>query len=111
MPSMVHDSLLIRGCRKSTVGFSIGQMILDLTGGMLSLFQLVLEAVVTSDISVVTGDPVKLCLALLSIGYDGILMYQHYVLYADAGKKPQSPTEQQEDAESLLPDAEHPIVI
>jgi len=43
------------GCRKSTAGFNIGQMILDLVGGILSLFQLALEAVVLKDASLITG--------------------------------------------------------
>lgn len=41
--------------RKSTVGFNIGQMILDLAGGILSLAQLALEAIVLKDSTIVTG--------------------------------------------------------
>lgn len=37
------------------MGFNIGQMILDLAGGILSLAQLTLEAVVLKELSVITG--------------------------------------------------------
>ena len=43
-------------CRKSTIGFSIGQVLLDFTGGVLSLLQLVLEASVLNDLSLITGE-------------------------------------------------------
>ena len=49
-------------CRKSTVGFNIGQMILDLAGGILSLAQLALEAIVLKDITVITGHSSCSCL-------------------------------------------------
>ena len=38
------------------MGFNIGQMILDLAGGILSLAQLALEAIVLKDSSIVTGN-------------------------------------------------------
>ena len=35
------------------------------------------------DMSIVTGDPVKFGLALVSIGYCVVLLVQHYVLYRE----------------------------
>ena len=35
------------------------------------------------DMSIVTGDPVKFGLALVSIGYCVVLLIQHYVLYCE----------------------------
>lgn len=41
----------------------------------------VLDAVALQDVSIVTGNPVKLGLGLISIGYCTALSVQHYVLY------------------------------
>ena len=37
--------------------------------------------------TLITGDPVKLGLSLVSIGYDSLLIYQHYGLYFNAHEK------------------------
>lgn len=70
--------------RKSTVGWSIVQILLDLTGGVLSLFQLILDSSFKSDWSGVTGNPVKFLLSNVSIFFDAIFIVQHYILYRDA---------------------------
>jgi len=67
--------------RKSTVGWNIYNVLLDFTGGFLSVAQLVLDASVTSDWSQVTGDPVKFLLGNISMIFDVIFMIQHYILY------------------------------
>ncbi|GAA6019680.1 hypothetical protein JCM11491_004880 [Sporobolomyces phaffii] len=67
--------------RKSTVGWSIENIILDIIGGTLSLAQLVLDSWIASDWRGVTGNPAKLGLSLLSLGFDLIFVVQHYVLY------------------------------
>lgn len=46
--------------RKSTIGWSIENIIMDMSGGVLSLMQLVLDAWRTDDWSSVTGNPGKL---------------------------------------------------
>lgn len=69
--------------RRSTVGWSVQQVLLDCFGGVLSMFQLLLEATVLQDLSLVTGDLAKVLLALVSIGYDAILAWQHFILYPD----------------------------
>ena len=53
----------------------------DCFGGVLSILQLALEAAVLRELSLITGDPIKLLLGLVSIAYDAILMVQHFVLY------------------------------
>lgn len=69
--------------RQSTDGFAIENVLLDLTGGVLSLAQLIIDAVwIQHSWSDVTGDWGKLGLALLSIAFDIILTWQHYALYA-----------------------------
>eukprot|EP00435_Cladocopium_sp_Y103_P065281 s37_g27.t1 len=46
--------------RKSTVGWTIYNVLLDFTGGLLSVAQLLLDSWLTSDWSKVSGDPAKL---------------------------------------------------
>jgi cystinosin len=90
--------------RKSTIGWSIGNILLDLTGGVLSLAQLLLDGVATGDFSNILGNPVKLGLGLITIVYDTIFCLQHYVWYpsqhGDASKTEDSqglPVHENED--------------
>ncbi|GBG28292.1 Cystinosin [Hondaea fermentalgiana] len=69
--------------RKSTQGWSIVNVSLDFTGGFLSFLQLFIDASLENDWSGIYGDPVKLGLSLLSLGFDIIFMIQHFVLYGD----------------------------
>ncbi|RKO88007.1 PQ loop repeat-domain-containing protein [Blyttiomyces helicus] len=68
---------------KSTAGWSIGNIALDLTGGLLSDLQLLIDAYLTGDWSSVTGNPVKFSLGVISIIFDLLFITQHYVLYRD----------------------------
>ncbi|TNY24816.1 PQ loop repeat-domain-containing protein, partial [Rhodotorula diobovata] len=70
--------------RKSTVGWSIENILLDFTGGVLSLAQLVLDSWVDGDLHGIIGNPGKLGLGLLALGFDLLFMLQHFVLYRDA---------------------------
>jgi len=65
--------------RKSTVGFSISQILLDLTGGILSLLQSILENYNFNIWSV--NNPVKYCLGIFSLIFDLIFISQHYYFY------------------------------
>jgi cystinosin len=66
--------------RKSTKGWSIFNIILDLIGGAFSLM--------SGSISVSNGlNLTKLMLAFLTIFYDLIFVFQHYVLYRPSKKK------------------------
>jgi cystinosin len=67
--------------RKSTTGWDITQILLDLTGGVLSIAQLVLDSAYDADWSGVTGNPIKFLLGNVSIIFDVLFVYQHYVLY------------------------------
>ena len=67
--------------RKSTVGWSIWQILLDVTGGVLSILQLVIDSSLQDDWSGITGNPVKLGLGNVSIFFDIIFITQHYFLY------------------------------
>jgi len=70
--------------RKSTVGWSIGQILLDFSGGVLSIMQLVIDSSLQNDWSGLTGNPVKLGLGNISIAFDIVFIIQHYWLYRGA---------------------------
>lgn len=72
--------------RKSTEGFAIWNILLDFTGGMLSLMQLVYDASSEGDWTRVTDNPVKFGLGFVSIFFDILFMLQHNVWF----RKPSS---------------------
>ncbi|CAD7085203.1 unnamed protein product [Hermetia illucens] len=73
--------------RKSTVGWSIGNILLDFTGGMLSMLQMILNGYNYDDWDSIFGDPTKFGLGLFSVCFDIFFMLQHYVFYRHATKK------------------------
>ncbi|KKA27385.1 hypothetical protein TD95_000467 [Thielaviopsis punctulata] len=76
-PQVVHNYRA-----RSTRGWSIGGILLDFTGGVLSVAQLCIDSYLVGDWTGITGNPVKLALGNLSMMYDAVFMAQHYVLYA-----------------------------
>jgi cystinosin len=75
---------------KSTHGWSIYQILLDLAGGFLSLGQLGIDSYIQRDWSGITGNPVKLALGNSSLLFDSMFIIQHYILYAGSGKSEHS---------------------
>lgn len=71
----------------STYGWSIVQILLDLSGGILSNAQLLLDCYNQGDWSGITGNAVKLGLGNVSIFFDIIFIVQHYWLYAGEREK------------------------
>ncbi|CAM9430664.1 unnamed protein product [Phaeothamnion confervicola] len=71
--------------RRSTVGWSVWNVILDLTGGLLSILQLLGDCAVTGDWSGISGYPAKFALGFVSIFFDAIFLMQHYICYRGAG--------------------------
>lgn len=67
--------------RKSTVGWSIHNILCDFTGGLLSVLQLILDCYITQDWGGITGDPLKFGLGLVSMGFDIVFFVQHFLLY------------------------------
>lgn len=59
-------------------------MLLDFVGGLLSLAQLLMDCAVKGDWSGISGDPVKFGLGFVSMVFDVVFMFQHYVLYSGA---------------------------
>jgi len=70
--------------RRSTEGWNIANVLLDLEGGALSLVQLFMDADVCSDWSPFVGNPVKFALGCSSLLFDAVFMAQHYILYPGA---------------------------
>eukprot|EP00563_Minutocellus_polymorphus_P019121 CAMPEP_0197720146 /NCGR_PEP_ID=MMETSP1434-20131217/3597_1 /TAXON_ID=265543 /ORGANISM="Minutocellus polymorphus, Strain CCMP3303" /LENGTH=334 /DNA_ID=CAMNT_0043304959 /DNA_START=40 /DNA_END=1044 /DNA_ORIENTATION=- len=73
--------VLLNYRRKSTEGWSPWNVTLDISGGGLSLLQLVLDSIDLKDWSGVTGNLAKLGLSLVTIFFDIIFLTQHYILY------------------------------
>ncbi|XP_059052510.1 cystinosin homolog isoform X2 [Achroia grisella] len=69
--------------RKSTVGWSIGNIFLDFVGGFLSILQMVLNAYNYNDWVSFFGDATKFGLGLFSLVFDVFFILQHYVFYRE----------------------------
>jgi cystinosin len=69
--------------RQSTEGWNITQILLDLIGGLFSALQLVLDAADLNEWGSVTGNIQKLLLGGLTVVFDSIFIFQHYVMYYD----------------------------
>ncbi|BHF79028.1 hypothetical protein SprV_0602214500 [Sparganum proliferum] len=69
--------------RRSTEGWSIGQIICDFIGGVLSILQMIVIAYNSDDWTSLWGSPTKLGLALFSIGFDFLFFGQHYICYRE----------------------------
>ncbi|KAI9724784.1 MAG: hypothetical protein M1812_000060 [Candelaria pacifica] len=73
--------------RKSTDGWTILQILLDVSGGVFSIMQLLVDSSLQDDWSGITGNPVKLGLGNVSIFFDVIFIVQHFWLYRGARKR------------------------
>lgn len=73
--------------RKSTVGWSIGNVLLDFTGGTLSMGQMLINAYNFNDWASIFGDPTKFGLGLFSVVFDIFFIIQHYILYRSGSSK------------------------
>ncbi|PRP86080.1 cystinosin precursor [Planoprotostelium fungivorum] len=67
--------------RKSTKGWSILFSVLDLTGGVLSITQLMFDGWRKEDWEGVRSNPLKLFLGIITCLFDLIFIFQHYILY------------------------------
>jgi len=76
--------------RKSTVGWSILNILLDFTGGSFSFAQIVIDSFYKGDnFNVFSGslNVTKFGLSIISMLFDILFMFQHYVLYPENSKK------------------------
>ncbi|XP_008280076.1 cystinosin [Stegastes partitus] len=82
--------------RKSTEGWSIGNVLLDFTGGTLSILQMILQSYNNDEWRLVFGDPTKFGLGLFSVVFDILFMIQHYCLYRRSPQYETVPEPQQD---------------
>lgn len=69
--------------RKSTVGWSVTNICLDVTGGTLSLAQMLIDAYNTDSWNTITLNIAKPLLSCVTLLMDGVFLTQHYILYTD----------------------------
>lgn len=96
--------------RKSTVGWDIRQILLDLSGGLLSIVQLILDSSFEADWSGVTGNPIKFLVGNASILFDVIFVVQHYVLYRHRSAGMTGEGEDDDDDINKGPDLRTPLL-
>ena len=88
--------------RKSTVGWSIHNIFLDFTGGVLSIGQMFLLSVNFNDWQSTFGNPTKLGLGLFSIMFDILFITQHYWLYRHPRRDSQQALQESDNSEPIL---------
>lgn len=76
--------------RKLTVGWNIWNVLLDFTGGTLSVTQQMIDCGTTGRWNGIAGNPIKFCLGSMSIIYDIVFMLQHFVFYKENNRELQS---------------------
>lgn len=64
--------------RRSTHGFSLDSIMLDVLGSALSLGQLIMDGIIKHDMRGILNNSMKLLLAAVTILFDGILIMQHF---------------------------------
>lgn len=67
--------------RESTLGWSIFNILLDFSGGILSIAQLFIDATAQGSWDGIMGDAVKFGLGFVSMVFDILFIIQHYILY------------------------------
>ena len=69
----------MNAARRSTAGWSLDNVLIDLGGGILSIGPLLQSCLTLDEWSLITGNPIKLGLGLTSIGFDCVFVLQHMV--------------------------------
>ena len=89
--------------RKSTVGWSLANVLLDFTGGSLSLLQSAINTIAFGEPFFQPGafNLVKFILSIMSIFFDSIFMFQHFVLYRNSHGKTLEKSQQAQKDEFL----------
>ncbi|KAK9113539.1 hypothetical protein Syun_020336 [Stephania yunnanensis] len=87
--------------RKSTDGWSIGNILLDLTGGVANYLQMAMQSIDQGSWVNFYGNIGKTLLSLVSVFFDLLFIVQHYILYPSK-KENCSPTVGSEGKSPLL---------
>lgn len=69
--------------RRSTCGFSVANVLLDFFGGFFSIGQLIVDAAITGHWEGVGGCKAKLALGVISILFDAVFLFQHYIWFPE----------------------------
>lgn len=72
---------------KSTEGWSIHTVFLDLCGGIMVLLQMLIDAVNNDDWDGTYGNPSKLGLGIIAIIFCAVFCFQHFALYRSNAKR------------------------
>jgi len=91
--------------RQSTVGWSIENILLDFTGGSLSLAQSLMDNSIprgSAWANILGGNPAKFFLGFTSMVFDIVFMVQHYVLYRENNERLQAEEEEARGGYSAL---------
>jgi len=88
--------------RKSTSGWSIYTCLLDITGGVLSIVQLLFDGWRSDDWTGVQNNKLKFGLGFVSILFDVIFIVQHYVLYGHKASYIQIDEESGDERKSVI---------
>ncbi|XP_044502264.1 cystinosin homolog [Mangifera indica] len=95
--------------RKSTDGFSIGNILLDFLGGCTNYTQMIVQSIDQNSWVNFYGNIGKTLLSLVSIFFDLLFMCQHYLLYP-ANKAAITPKLKKEISDPLLKSSDNPEV-
>ena len=91
--------------RKSTVGFAMSAVYMDLIGSLLSLAQLVVDSGIEKDWTGVTGNSAKLAIGNVSLLFSLTYMTQHHYVYREARMKAKAIEAEEGESRPLLRDA------
>ncbi|KAL3683692.1 hypothetical protein R1sor_001714 [Riccia sorocarpa] len=89
--------------RKSTIGWSIVNIILDLSGGTANIFQMGIQSIDQHSLENFTGNVGKLGLSFESIFFDIVFVIQHYLLYREREEPKDIEYEEIEEADPETP--------
>ncbi|XP_062010262.1 cystinosin homolog isoform X1 [Rosa rugosa] len=94
---------------KSTVGFSIGNILLDFSGGVANYAQMGVQSIDQGSWVNFYGNIGKTLLSLISIFFDLLFMGQHFILYPAKGATISSKISKEESAEPLVKSPDDPV--
>ncbi|KAL6136165.1 hypothetical protein ACLB2K_061466 [Fragaria x ananassa] len=95
--------------RKSTIGFSIGNILLDFSGGVANYAQMAVQSIDQDSWVNFYGNIGKTLLSLISIFFDLLFMGQHFVLYPAKGALISPKKIKEESAEPLVKSSDDPV--
>ncbi|KAL5581280.1 hypothetical protein UlMin_013722 [Ulmus minor] len=93
--------------RKSTDGFSVGNILLDFSGGVANCAQMAVQSIDQDSMVNFYGNIGKTLLSLISIFFDIIFMVQHFLLYSSRRALISSKTSK-ESKEPLVKSTDYP---